>query len=162
MAGKNTAVRGISKSIFPDAKAFLTTTLDIAQGDLVVFDDTNNVLKLPSAESEGLTFLGAMPVTITDGHMPDVYVTAVDASVAITSIPGPQYGAVFKVVLKTGDTIAPGDLVYLDPGTGTRGVTVSGTKAIGVYQGKALTTVAAGTEIEVLLGARFPADALKF
>jgi len=162
MAGKNTFVRGISKSIFPDAKPFLTTTLDIAQGDLVVFDDTNNILKIPTLETQGNTFLGVMPVTIVDGHMADVYVTDVDASVAITSIPGPQYGAVCKVVFKTGDTIAPGDLVYLDPGTGTRGVTVSGTKAIGIYQGAALTTVAAGTEIEVLIGARHPADALKF
>ena len=162
MAGKNTAVRGISKSIFMDAKAVITSAVSINQGDLVVFNDTSNILALPAAEADGLTFLGVMPVTIVSGHMKDVYVTDVDASVAITSIPGPQYGAEFKVILKTGDSINPGDLVYLDPATGTRGVTVTGTKAIGIYTGKAIASAAAGTEIICLIGARHPADALKF
>lgn len=162
MAGKNTAYRGTPKSIFNDAKAVVTSAVSINQGDFVVFNDTSNILALPAAEAEGSTFLGVMPVTIVNGHMKDVYVTDVDASVAITSIPGPTYGMEFKVILKTGVSISPGDLVYLDPATGTRGVTNTGTKAIGIYQGAAVASAPAGTEIICLIGARHPADALKF
>lgn len=164
MSGVNKIVRDLGKkSIFPDATAVISTSVSFNQGDLLVFNDTTNVLKVPTLEADGLTFLGIAEVTIVSGILASPYSgTAVDAAQAISSIPGPAYNVVAKLVSKTGDAWAPGDLVYLDPATGTRGVTVSGTKAIGVYQGKTIASATAGQEIEVLLGTRFPADALKF
>lgn len=163
MAGKNTIVRSVApKSIFESAKSVITTAVSFAQGDLLVFDDTNNRLKVPAAEAEGSTFLGVARVTIVSGKLESPYNTDVVGSQGIQDIPGPVYGVVAKCVIKTGDTIAPGDLVYLDPATGTRGVTVTGTKAIGIYQGPAVAGAAAGTEVEILIGARHPQDALKF
>ena len=163
MAATNRIVREVNKrSVFPSAQAVISSAVSFNQGDLLVFDDTNNLLKVPSAETEGSTFLGIAEVSITSGKLTSPYTgTAVDASQAISDIPGPAYGVVANLVLKTGDTIAPGDLVYLDPASGTQNVSVTGNKAIGIYQGKAKSSVAAGTTIEVLLGTRHPGDALK-
>jgi hypothetical protein len=163
MAGVNKIVRDLGKkSVFPDATAEISSAVSFNQGDLLVFNDTTNLLKVPAAEAEGLTFLGIAEVTIVSGKLASPYVTDVDAAQAISSIPGPVYNVVADLVAKTGDAFNPGDLVYLDPATGTRGVSSTGTKAIGVYQGKAIGSASAGQEIEVLLGTRFPADALKF
>ena len=162
--GKNTIVRSVApKSIFESAKDVISASVSFNQGDLLVFDDSANVLKVPAAEAEGLTFLGVARCDIVLGKLRTPYSgTAVDAAAAASDIPGPVYGVVAKCVIKTGDSINPGDLVYLDPATGTRGVTVTGTKAIGIYQGPAVVTAAAALEIEVLIGARHPADSLKF
>ena len=154
MAGVNNITRMVApKSIFESAINVISSSVSFNQGDLLVFDDTNNVLKKPAAETEGATFLGVARVTIVNGKLASPYNTDVVASQSISDIPGPQYGVVAKLVLKTGDSIAPGDKVYLDPATGTTGVTVTaGTKPIGIYQGKTLSSVAAGTLIEVLIG----------
>lgn len=163
MAGVNKIVRDLgAKSVFPDATAVISSSVSFNQGDLLVFNDTSNILAVPALETEGVTFLGIAPVTIVSGKLASPYVTAVDASQAISSVPGPSYNVVALLVAKTGVAFNPGDLVYLDPATGTRGVTSTGTKAIGVYQGAAISSATAGQEIEVLLGTRFPADALKF
>lgn len=163
MAGVNKIVRDLGKkSVFPSAQAVISSAVSFNQGDLIVFDNTANLLAVPALESEGLTFVGIAEVTIVSGKLASPHVTDVDASSAISDIPGPVYGVVAKLVCKTGDALAPGDLMYLDPATGRRGVTVAGTKAIGIYQGAVVASAAAGQEIEVLLGTRFPADALKF
>lgn len=164
MSGKNTIVRSVSpKSIFESAISVISSSFSCLQGDLLVFDATNNVLKVPSAETEGNTFLGVARVTLINGRVASPYQgTAVDAAVAISDVPGPVYGVVAKCVAKTGIALAPGDEVFLDPATGTRGVAVTGTKAIGIYQGPVVASAVAGQEIEVLIGARFPQDALKF
>lgn len=162
--GINNIVRSVApKSIFEDASKVVTTQT-WAQGDLLVFDDTNNVIKKAAAEAEGSTFLGVAVVSISSGKLIGAYpgLTDVDAAMSAGAIPGPKYGVIAKLTLKTGDSINPGDRVYLDPATGGDGITVTGTKEIGVYQGGALTSVAAGTKVEVLLGARFPLDVLKF
>lgn len=163
MGGKNTIVRSVApKSLFESAKAVIDATVSFDQGDLLVFNDTTNLLKKPSLETEGVTFLGVARVSIVLGELASPYNTDVVASQAIQDIPGPVYGVIAKCVIKTGDSINPGDAVYLDPGTGTRGVTVTGTKAIGLYQGAAIASAAAGTEIEVLIGCRAKDDTLKF
>ena len=163
MPGKNTIVRSVApKSIFESAKAVIDNTVTFDQGDLLVFDDTNNLLKKPAAETVGLTFLGVARVSIVLGKLASPYNTDVVASQSIQDIPGPVYGVVAKCVAKTGITINPGDPIYLDPATGTRGVTNTGTKQIGIYQGKHIVGTAAGLEIEVLIGARHPGDTLKF
>lgn len=153
MAGVNNITRMVApKSIFESAINVISSAISFNQGDLLYFDDTNNLIKKPAAETDGATFLGVARVTVVSGKLASPYNTDVVASQAISDIPGPQYGVIAKLTLKTGDSISPGDKVYLDPATGTTGVTVSGTKPIGIYQGKALTGVAAGTLIEVLIG----------
>jgi hypothetical protein len=163
MAGKNRIVRSVSeKSIFPSAKEVVDATVSFAQGDLLVFDDTANLLKKPAAEAEGSTFLGIAIETVVDGKLASPYVTDVDAAQAVSELPGPSYGVIAKLVLKTGDALNPGDSVYLYPAGGTYHVQAAGTKAIGVYAGPAIASAAAGQEIEVLLGCRHPGDVLKF
>lgn len=164
MPGTNRIVRngGVKKTLYPSAIALLDATVSFEQGDLLVFDATNNLMVKPTLETQGNRFLGIAEVTVVNGKLASPYVTAVDAAQAISDVPGPAYGVVAKLVLKTGDSINTGDVVFLDPATGAAGVTVTGTKSIGVYQGADITTAAAGTQIEVLLGCREPADVLTF
>lgn len=163
MAGTNTLARRVApKAVFVDAKPVLDDSVSFNQGDLIVFDTTEGIIRKPTLETEGETFLGVAAVTIVDGRPAPAYLSDVDASLSIISVPGPEFGDVHRVMLKAGDAIEPGAAVYLDPASGSRFVTVTGTKAIGVYQGKALTAGAAGTEIEVLIGCRYSEDTLKF
>lgn len=162
-APKNTITRSVApKSIFEDASAVTSTTEDYNQGDLMVFDTSAKTVIKATNEASGANFLGVAIETVVDGKLKKPYVTDVDASSAITALPGPVYCVVAKCILKTGSTLTAGQLVYLDPVTSTRGVQPTGTKAIGVYQGAALSGSAAGLEVEVLLGARYPSDTLLF
>jgi len=159
----NNIVRSVApKSLFESAKSVITSSTTIKQGALVVFDDTNNVLKNPAAEAEGSTFLGVMVVSIVNGKLASPYNTDVVASQSIQDIPGPKYGVIAKLTLKTGDSLNPGDDVFLDPATGVDGVTATGTKSIGLYQGPAISAAAAGTQVLVLVGCRAKNDSLKF
>lgn len=159
----NRITRSVSpRSVFEAADFVTSTTADYNQGDLLIFDDTNNVIRKPTTEAECVTFLGIAIQSVVDGKVVSPYQgTAVDAAQGIASLPGPVYGVIAKLVAKTGDAFNPGDLVYGDPVSGAYHVQAAGTKAIGVYQGKVIASAAAGQEIEVLLGTRFPGDALK-
>lgn len=160
---KNNIVRSVSpKSVFPDAQSVISGAVSYNQGDLLVFDDSANLIALPSAESDGATFLGLATETLVSGVLARPYTTPVDASAAISAVPGPCYGVVAKLVLKTGSSLSPGDLVYLDPSTGAQAVQPTGTKAIGMYQGSTISSSSAGQLVEVLLGCRHPGDVLKF
>ena len=161
--GTNNIVRSESrKSIFPSAQSVVSAAVSFEQGDLLVFDDAANLLKVPTLEADGSTFLGVAVESVVLGKLKKPYSTDVDASSAITDVPGPVYGVIAKCVLKTGSTVAPGDLISLDPASGTRGVQALVTKGIGIYQGAAIVGSAAGLEIEVLLGSRHPGDVLQF
>jgi len=162
MLGNNVIREVAKKSIFEDARQQISAATTIKQGSLVCFNETSNLLVLPAAETEGNLFLGVMPVSIVNGKLASPYNTDVQASQSISDVPGPQYGQIHKLTLKTGDSLNPGDNVYLDPATGADGVQAAGTKAIGIYQGKAIAGAAAGTQIEVLVGCRFKDDVLKF
>jgi hypothetical protein len=164
MAGVNKITRSVApKSMFESAQAVISSAVSFEQGDLLVFDDATNLLKVPTLESQGSTFLGIAKVTIVSGKLAGPYTgTAVDAASAISDIPGPVYGVIAKVIAKTGDAFNPGDSVYLDPASGTRNVQAAGTKVIGLYQGAAVASASAGQEIEVLLGCRHPGDSLNF
>lgn len=160
---KNNLVRDVStKSIFPSAQAVTNATVSYDQGDLLYFDTVNFLVKKPAAETDCVTFCGVALETVVNGKIKRPYTTDVDASQAISDLPGPAYGSVFKFIAKTGDAFNPGDVVYGDPVSGSRNVQAAGTKAIGIYQGPVIASAAAGQEIEVLVGTRFPADALKF
>lgn len=163
MAAKNRIVRSEApKSLFPSAKALITSTTSFNQGDLLVLDTTNHKIIVAAAETDGATILGIASVTVVNGKIQSPYNTDVVASQAIADIPGPVYGVVAKLVLKTGEALVAGGLVYLDPATAAYGVAASGTKAIGIYQGAAISSATAGQEIEVLVGARYAGDVLKF
>lgn len=158
--------RSISpKAIFEDLQGKVSATASYSTGDLLSWDSTNNVILIPTSETQGSTFLGISDVTVVDGVIKGPYTGITDNNAAQPSyqILGPKYGVYALCILKTGESLAIGGSVYLDPATGTRGVAASGTKAIGVYVGNsAISSSAAGLQIEVLLGARFPNDVLKF
>lgn len=164
MAAKNRITRSIApKSIFESAISVISSSVSFDQGDLLVFDATNKVLKKPAAETEGNTFLGIAKVSISSGKLVSPYQgTAVDAAAAISDIPGPAYGVIAKLIAKTGDAFTAGQEVYLDPVSGSQNVQAAGTKAIGIYVGPAIASATAGQEIEVHLGCRYPEDAIKF
>jgi len=164
MSGKNTEVKIISpKQIIADAKPIVDSSVSFAQGDILILDTSTHLLRAPTAEAECSAFIGIAALDISSGKPLSPYIgTAVDAALAVPALDGPLYGNTYKMVAKTGDAFYPGDMVYAHIATGARGVSVSGTKAIGVYQGKAIASAAAGQEIECLIGARFPNDALKF
>lgn len=159
MAGVNKIIRSVNPvSVFPSARSQTDATVTYLQGDLLCL--LSGLIQKPSAEADGATFLGIASESITLGKLASPYSgTAVDSAQAITDIPGPVAGVVARVLLKSGDSLVAGGLVYLDPVTGSRNVQAAGTKAIGVYQGAAVTA-GASTEVEVLLGHRFPGDTL--
>jgi len=146
------------KSLFPDGTSVITSAVSFNQGDLLVFDDTNNRLKVPAAEAEGSTFVGIAIVTVVSGKLKSPYVTDVDASAGASGLPGPVYAVVAKLIAKTADAFNPGDPVYLYPAGGAQYVSSTGTKQIGVYQGDVVASATAGQEILVKLGCRHPGD----
>jgi len=159
---KNTIVREISrKSIFESAFTVTDSAVSYNQGDLLVFNATTKKIVKPSAETEGSTFLGCAVVTVVNGKLKSPYSTSNDAAIQPSDIPGPAYGVIALCKLKSGDALASGDAVYLYPAGGEQYVQAAGTKIIGVYQGKNVTG-GTNTDIEVLLGARYIGDTLKF
>ncbi len=168
--GKNTVVKEIAtKQIFPDVKVLTNSSISYNQGDHLIFDTANNVVRSATAEGEGATYLGIATMDVVSGQPRTPYTGIADADVnaSIPSIDGPIYGITAKCVLKTGDSLLPGEQVYIYPTAGGTGVASSagigpGTKPIGVYQGAQVTTSAAGLQIEVLIGDRYPNDVLKF
>lgn len=170
MAGKNTVVKQIStKQIFPDVKNLTNSSISYVQGQHLIFDSANHVVRAPTAESEASTYLGIASLDISSGKPVSPYQgTAVDAAQAVPSMNGPIYGDTFLMTLKTGDSLSPGDNVYVYLAAGVNGVGSSagatGTKVIGVYVGTqgTISTAAAGLQIECLIGARFSNDSLKF
>jgi len=158
----NIVVSENRKSLFPSALAVIDSTVSYNQGDLLVFDTTTKVIKVAAAEADGATFLGVATETVVSGKMKKPYSTDVDSSSAISDVAGPAYGVVAELIAKTGIALAPGDSIYLDPATGAQGVTITGTKVVGIYQGKTVASTVAGQKILVAVGARFPTDAFKF
>lgn len=155
MSGFNRITREDAKrSLFPSAIALVGSTTSYNAGDLIVLDTSTHKLRAVTAGDLGGNFVGISEVTIVNGKLASPYVTDVDASAAITDSPGAVIGVVCKLVLKTGDSINPGVPVYLDPTSGTFHVTVTAPMSgilVGLYQGAALTSVVAGTLIEVKL-----------
>ena len=113
MAGKNRIVRSVQKgTLFASAKKLVDSTSDWNQGDLLIFDDTNNVIRKAATEAEGATFLGIAEQSVVDGKLLAPYSTDVDASIAASEIPGPAHGVVAKLVLKTGAALNTHRHVY--------------------------------------------------
>lgn len=159
----NTVARRIArKTLIPDLQAVVDATSTWNQGDLLVFDVGTAKVILPAAETEGATFLGISPISIVDGNFPPIYRTDTEPPTGFPASAGPEYGDEHHVMLKGGDTLAPGGAVYLDPVSGPNFVQAAGTKQIGLYSGPAVTAPAAGLDVVILIGARYPADTLSF
>lgn len=154
MSGKNIIVRNVAPvAVFESAKNVIDATISFNQGDLLFLDTTNHLLKTFAAESDSANFQGVAQATVVLGKIASPYNTDVVGSQSVQDVPGPIVGVVAKLVLKTGDSLNPGQLVGLYPAAGTRGVssTVT-TNAIGVYQGALISSAVAGQEIEVFIG----------
>lgn len=151
------------KEVFEDLQGKVAATTTYYTGDLLCWDSTNHIVYLPSSETNGSTFLGISDVSVVSGTIKQTYTGTDVSSVPSYEIKGPTYGVYAQLTLKTGDSLAIGDYVYLDPASGTSNVQASGTKPIGIYVGNAaVSSAAAGTQVVCLLGARFPNDTLKF
>jgi hypothetical protein len=163
MSAKNLITRSVApKSLFADATALHSAAVSYNQGDLLILDTSGHLIAKPAAEADGATFLGIAIESVSAGVLVTPYTLASSVAPGASVLAGPQYGVIAKLTLKTGQSISPGNVVYLDPASGTQNVQVTGTKSIGVYQGAAISGAAAGTQIEVLLGCRAPADTLTF
>jgi hypothetical protein len=142
------------RTLFNDLKNMTDATISYNQGDLLVLDGTNHLVKAIASGETGANVLGLAQATVVDGKPKSpTQGTDVDAAQAIPSLPGAVYGVIAKLVLKTGDAINSGALVYPDPAAGTYHVTATAGSlvAIGFYQGPAVASAVAGQEIEVHL-----------
>jgi hypothetical protein len=153
MAGKNRITRSNRPlSIFEGAKVVIGASTSFNQGDLLIFDAGDATIKHAAVEADGAGFVGIATTTVVNGKVASPYNTDVVASQAVSEIAGPVHGVTAKLVLKTGDALAPGALVYLNPAAGAYHVQAAGTKAIGVMVGPAVVSAVAGQEVEILLG----------
>ncbi len=168
MAGKNTEVKIIStKQIFPDIRGIADTATNWNQGDILIFNGT--VVRAATAEAEaGTQCIGIAQQNAASGIPIGPYAgLATAAAAGVQALNGPVYGNTFNMVLKTSETIAPGAYVYAYPTGGANYVAATAsstaTAPVGVYVGHVtVTTAAAGTQIECLIGAQFPNSILKF
>ena len=161
MSGLNTITRAVApKSAFESAKNVISSAVSFNQGDLLVLDTTTHLLKVAALEADGANFQGVAVVTVVSGKIASPYNTDVVASQSVQDVAGPVVGVVVKAILKTGEALNSGGLVYLDPATGTRGVAASGTKPVGVYQGAVISSAAAGQEIEIYIGSALIGSAI--
>jgi hypothetical protein len=163
---KNNIIRSIApKSLFESAFPVLSTSVTYNQGDLLAFDTSSKILKPISATGDAANCLGVARQTVVSGVVKSPYQgTPVDASQAIEDVAGPVYGVVASLTLKTGDAFNPGDKVYLvttDAQTVTS-TTNSGGANVGIFQGPAVASAAAGQTGAVLIGARYGTTDIKF
>lgn len=162
--GKNTVNKQIREgSRIPDVKNFTNSSISYNQGDHLIFDTANNVVRAPSAEAECAAYLGIASLDVVNGFPRSPYSTQVSPSQGVTSMEGPLYGDTFNMVLQTGTTMNPGAAIFASPvAVGTEPnnlVSATGTYQIGWYLGGAITSSAAGLVVEVAIGARWPAAA---
>ena len=146
------------RRVFEDIKNQLSSAVSFNQGDLLVFK--SGLVQKASSESDGSGFLGIAEVTVVSGNLQSPYQgLATTSREAANGIPGPVTGVIATLILKSGDALAVGANVYLDPSDGPEYVQAAGTKSIGVYQGAAITGDGTKT-VDVLLGSRYPNDTL--
>ena len=162
MAAKNNIKKEIApRSIFSDVGGLVTNTTSWEQGDILVFDSIAHKVKAASVEADGLTVLGCALQSIINGVEKGPYTGVTDNAASIKSgaISGPLYGNEVELNVLAGETLNPGDLVYISD---AKTIKASGTKAIGIYIGsKVITAAAAGQVALCLIGSRFPADSLR-
>lgn len=159
---KNRVTRSVApKSLFESAKSATDVTVSYNQGDLMYFDSTAHLLKALDSDAHAAFAAGSAKVTVSLGKMVGPYAgLATDAASAVVDLPGPAYGVVAKMILKTGDAFNPGDKVYY--GGDAQTVSSTGTNPVGLFQGSAVSSAFAGQEGECLLGAAYGMPGLVF
>jgi hypothetical protein len=162
--GLDTVVKQVrTGQIFPDILNFVSSISNFNQGDVLIFDTSTNLIRGSTAEADDTALLGIASQDIVNGIPRSPYQgLATTLSQQPQAINGPTYGDVFAMILATGSTLTAGQQIYGSPSTGTRGVASSGTFAIGVYQGAAVSSSAAGLVVNCLIGSRYPNNVLKF
>jgi len=147
---KNRIVRQVAPiSVFEDASALISSSISWNQGDLIYLDTTNNLLKPLASDANAAKICGIARQTIVSGKLSPVYQgTAVDASVAIEGLAGPQAGVIARLKLKSGDAFVPGQAVYY--GGDAQTVATTGTNPVGLFQDAAITA-GATSEGDIML-----------
>ena len=151
------------KSLFEDGIDFIdmTSTSTWNQGDELCYDTSTHKIRKVAATSDGATVLGLAVQAIVNGVVVGPYTgLATSASSALSAIQGPAYGVTALRTLKTGDAFVPGGKVYLADGGDTQ--TVSSTDPgdgnyIGLFDGPAVSSAAAGQQGTCKIGCRYPA-----
>jgi hypothetical protein len=153
----NTVKKDISKkSLIENMSPLVGSSTSITQGDWVVQDSSTHLLRSATTGDLGGSCLGIAAQTIVNGKpVQPIQGTDVDASVGTPALEGPIYGITATFTLKTGDSLGLLAPVYLDGADGAQYVTAtqpSSGIAVGIYQGPAISSAAAGTQVEVLVG----------
>lgn len=156
---RNNLIRQVApKSLFASALPVLSSASGCTwnQGDLLCMDSNVGYLRPVTGTGDSSILVGCAVNTVVSGIQPSpVQGTAVDASAAIEDMSGPLYGTVHQLLLASGQTYKPGAAVYLTSTDAQTVTAASGGVAIGLFQGKQVTTSATGTYGDVLVGARF-------
>lgn len=143
---------------FEDGLTFVTTSITWNQGDFLCFDTSAHTIRRVAATGDAATIIGIAQQGITSGVVDGPY-----QGLATTNAPrafvGPCYGVTAYRILKTGDAFNPGVKVYLADGGTTQ--TVSSTDPgdgnyVGLYDGLAVSSAAAGQTGFVKIGCRYP------
>lgn len=148
------------KTILPELGAAIVAGQSWKQGDLLYFDDTNNLVKPITVETQAATLLGLAQQSITNGVMDGPYTGLTDTSPSNPILAGPVYGVEVEMNLKDGDAVSIGDRLFAT--TDPTIVSVTGTKEIGVYTGNKNISAGTGLKLNMHLGSRFPLDTLRF
>lgn len=162
----NNIIRGGAqgRSLFPSALPLLTSAVNYNQGDLLCLNTGSHILA-PAATGNVTNFLGVAVNTIVDGKPRSPY-PGVPVNEAPSDLAGPLFSVVVSLILDTGSTLNPGDLVYLSA-VGAQNVADSdpgSNGSIGIYTGTqgVFSSSTAGQKIDVLIGARYGMGSLVF
>lgn len=143
---------GGRKSIFMDAKNQVDSTVSYNQGDQIAL--VGGKLKAMALAGDTATFLGIAPQTVSSGVPVGPY-NGLATTPAVGALPGPIYGDIHEMKLKSGDSFTVGCKVYGAPTVDSQTVTVtSDGYPIGIYQGAAVTAGSSSLG-EVLIGCQY-------
>lgn len=145
------------KSLFDDATPLVSAAISWNQGDLLWYDAATSLIKtITEATAQSVTFLGVARVKVVLGLLVSPYQgTAVDASEKAHGIPGPIANVTAELTMATGVTFNPGNLIYAVDSDPQLVTTVADGRAIGIYQGKAVASAAAGQKGEFYIKANY-------
>ncbi len=141
--------------VIPEVSGLVDSSIDWKQGQFLFLDKTAHQIKPIATEStDSGTFLGVAQQSITNGVEDGPYTGLTDTTPGSSAIAGPIEGVEVEVVLKTGETLVAGQLLYASDADEVK---ASGTHYIGVYTGnKAIAGSAAGLKVLMRVIARYP------
>jgi hypothetical protein len=158
----NAIVRnGPGLTLFEDGKSVTSSSSSWNQGDLICFDTGSTTLRAVTATGDAATFAGIADNVVVSGQLASPYqgLTPVNGAQVSPGFVGPKYGVTARLVVNTGDALTPGCKMYLLNGGTCQQVTVTNPgdgNYIGIYVGVAVASAAAGQQVDVLIGSRYP------